>query len=142
MGFFAGALLVLLDVQLPPFLDKTLKYIGDMAVAFGVIYVGIMLHDVGLSHIHLDKDIALVFAGRYIVSPVVVVALSFLIPVPDEMLKVFIIQASLPVMLNIAVMAGYYRADVRYGTLLTSVTTLLSLITVPGMALLVSFFIP
>ena len=142
VAFFAGVAMVLLDLQLPPFVDKVFKYVGDMALALGLIYVGIMLHSVGFADLHLDKDVLLVFAGRYIISPAVIVALAFIFPMPDAMLKVFITQASLPVMLNIPILAGFYRADVRYATILTTTSTLFAIVTIPLSALLISYFLP
>lgn len=141
MGFLLGVALVMLDVRVPVFLDKAFKYVGDMAIALSLMYVGVMLNDISFREAHMGRDELVVFAGRFIVSPLTVLLLSFVFPVPALMRNVFIIQSSLPVMMNLAILSGYYKADVKFGTLLTSVSTLISLITIPLFMMLIAAFL-
>ncbi len=140
IGFVCGIALVLADVHLPAFIDKSFKYIGDMAIALSIMYIGIMLNDITRAQCKFDRDVVLVFLGRFLVSPLAVLGLSLLIAVPDIMRNVFIVQSSLPVMMNVAILSGYYKADVQYGTIVTSLSTVLSLATIPlYMALITAF---
>ncbi|CAK7023558.1 MAG: hypothetical protein DELT_02512 [Desulfovibrio sp.] len=141
MGFLLGIALVLFDVHLPDFLDKSFKYVGDMAIALSLMYIGVMLNGISFSEIHLGKDEMAVFAGRFLLSPVAVLLLSFVFTVPPLMRNVFIIQASLPVMMNLAILSGYYKADVKFGTIVTSVSTLISLVTIPLYMVLIATFL-
>lgn len=141
VGFMAGIALVLLDVRLPVFLDKSFKYVGEMAIALSLMYVGVMLNGISFSEVRLGKDELMVFAGRFIVSPIVVLLLSFAFPVPPLMRNVFIIQSSLPAMMNLAILSGYYKADVKFGTLVTSLSTLISLVTIPLYMVLIATFL-
>jgi predicted permease len=50
---------------------------------------------------------------------------------PPLMAKVFIIQSSLPVVSSAALLAGYHRSDVGYASVAVSLSTLLSLVTIP-----------
>ncbi len=59
--------------------------------------IGIIVYFGGLKNLRMTKDIAGVLFGRFILSPLVVWLLSRIIPVPELMLSVFIIQASMPV---------------------------------------------
>lgn len=131
IGFFAGISLVLLDVHLPSFVDKSFKYVGEMAIALSIMYIGIVLNDISFKDFRLERDVAVVFAGRFLVSPLCVLLLSLIFPIPPLMRNVFIVQSSLPVMMNVSILSGYYKADVRYATLLTSVSTIISLVTIP-----------
>lgn len=141
VGFGLGLLLVYLEWQLPVFLDKSFKYVGDMAIPLGTIYVGIMISSIRREDLGFDRDTLAVFAGRFLVSPLIVLFLTWLMPVPPLMRNVFLIQSSLPVMINAAILAGYYKADTRYATLLTGVSTLLSVITIPLFMLLITAFL-
>jgi predicted permease len=47
------------------------------------------------------------------------------------MKKVFVIQAAMPVMTNVAIVARFYGADHEYATVMTLVTTILSLVFIP-----------
>ena len=141
-GFLVGVLLVVLDIPLPDFLDKTFKYIGDMTVGLGIMYLGMLLADARFKDFTPERDTVLVIIGRFILSPLSLVALAHFLPVPNMMLKVFIIQASLPVMLNVAVLTAYYRGDARYAAVLVSTSTVMTIVTVPLVALLIAFFLP
>ena len=140
MGFMVSLLLVYLDLRLPEPIDKTFKYIGDMVIALAVIYLGIMLHDTRIADFRLDKDTVLVLMGRFLISPLVIIALSWVWPIPDLMRKVFIIQASLPAMVNMAILAAYYKADAKFATVVVSVSTLMAVVTVPLITVLLSYF--
>ena len=54
------------------------------------------------------------------------------------MLQVFIIQSSLPVITNLAVVANYYKANEELGALAVTSSTLLCLFTVPLLMILVT----
>ena len=141
LGFLAGVALVLLGLHLPSFLDKTFKYVGDMAIALSIMYVGIMLQGIKLGEYKLERDFWVVMLGRFVISPLTVLALCSLISVPPMMRNVFIIQSSLPVMMNLAILSGYYKADARFGTMLTSFSSVISLFTIPLYMLLLLRFL-
>ncbi len=140
IGFLCGIALVLLDVSLPSFVDKTFKYVGDMTVAIALIYVGILMNDIKLEDCRLEKDIVCVLAGRFILSPLCIVLLAALFDIPPLMRNVFIIQSSLPVMMNVAVIAGLYKSDLHFATVAISITTLISIATIPIFMMLISNF--
>lgn len=140
VGFAIGLALVFFDMHLPDFIDKTFKYVGDMAIALSIMFIGVMLNDIRFSELHLEKDLAVVFAGRFIVSPLCVLGLSCLFPIPELMRNVFIIQSSLPVMMNVAILSGFYKADAKYSAMLASVSTLISLVTIPLYMIILSHF--
>lgn len=45
--------------------------------------------------------------------------------------KVFIIQAGLPCMMQISILGAVYKTDAPFGALLVSLSTVLSVITIP-----------
>lgn len=141
LGFLCGLLLVLFDVRLPAFLDRAFKYVGDMTVPVAVIYIGVLLHDVKLTAMRFDRDIWLVILGRFIVAPLIVIGVTLIFPVPQLARDVYIVQSSLPVMMNAAILVGYYNADATYATVLVSATTLMALITVPAWAYILTNFL-
>ena len=139
IGFFIGIALVLLDWHLPVFLDKAFKYVGDMAIPLFLIFIGITLTEISPGELKPEKDSVLVLLGRFVISPLTIIALSYIFPIPALARDVFIIQASLPVMLNAALIAAYYKADAKFMTVVVSGSTLLSIITIPLWAVLASW---
>lgn len=144
MGFMAGIVLVCIDVQLPAFVDKAFQYVGNMTIPVAIIYIGVLMCDVQLSDIRLERDTLLVFLGRFIVAPLVVLGVMAVLAafpiftVPPLMRNVYTIQASLPVMMNAAILVGFYKTDAKYAALLVSATTMMTLVTVPVWALILA----
>lgn len=138
IGFLLGLVFVMLNVQLPDFLLKTARYMGSMTTPLAIIFIGVTLFYVDLKKIRLNKDILLVIFGRFIISPLSIIAICYFIPIPELMRKVFIIQASLPVMAQLAIMTAFYKVDAEYGAIVVSLTTLLSIVTIPICMVLIS----
>jgi predicted permease len=138
LGLLAGILILLLGVPLPPFIDNAAKYLGEMTVPLIIMSLGITLHGASPRSVTMSRDLLGLLAGRFLISPLTIILLSLLVPLPDLMRQVFIIQASLPVGASVAVLSAYYRTDAEFGTLAVSVSTLLSLITIPAFAVIAS----
>ena len=141
LGFLCGLLLVYFEIRLPDFLDKTCKYVGDMAVALGTMYVGMMIEETDLKKSTLDRDTLVVFLGRFIAAPLSILLICWVIPQQPLMRNVLLIQSSLPVMLNVTILAAFYKADVPFAAKLTSLSTVLSLATIPLYMFLITAFL-
>ena len=141
-GFIIGLCLVLFDISLPSFLDKSFKYIGDMTVGMCTMYLGMLLHEIKLRDFTPEKDIVLVLLGRFIISPLAIILLACIFPIPNTMLKVFIVQSSLPVMLNVAIITAYYKGDTKYAAVIASLSTMMVVVTVPLIALFIAAYFP
>lgn len=131
LGFFAGLILVLLDIKLPVFLANTAQYLGNLTTPLVIMSIGVTLYGMGLSKIKIDRELLLIFLGRFVLSPLVIIAIAWVVPLPDLMRRVFIIQSSLPVVSSMALLASYYNSDPEFAAVAVSSTTLLSIITVP-----------
>ena len=131
VGFCAGIALVFFDLRLPAFIDKAFFYIGGTTVGLVLIYLGIMLHNSVTRNYRLGKDVIAVMAGRFLVSPLIVVLLARCVDIPVMMRDVFIIQSSLPVMINVLVLSGHYKADPDFSAMVVSITTFFSIFAIP-----------
>ncbi len=140
-GFIAGLLLLALDVKLPTFLANTCRYLGNLTTPMVILSVGVTLQGLGLSKIRFNWELAVIIFGRFVAAPLVVVAVTWFFPIPELMRQVFIIQASLPVMSSVAMMANFYRSDVEYATVSVSATTILGLFTIPVFMVLVTYYL-
>ena len=138
VGFLLGMLLLLLNIPLPGYLANAAKHLGGMTTPLVILSIGVTLFSMGLAKIRFSRDLALIIFGRFVISPVIIMTLIHFFPLPDLMRKVFVIQASLPVMSNIAMLSSYYKSDSEYATVAVSATTLLSMLTVPIYMVIVS----
>lgn len=116
LGFIVGILWLLTGVAVPkPIVDFS-TYVGGMTTALSLFVIGIIIYNTGIKNLSLDKDIIGVIIGRYLVSPLVVYGLSFIIPVPPLMLHVFILQSAMPVQNAMPILARGYGADEKFAT--------------------------
>ena len=131
MGFMTGIALTMLGVELPEFLQNVARSLGNLTTPLAMIFIGISIYDMGLRSIKISKDMALLVLGRMVLSPLVMSGFLFLFPVPALMGKVFVIQSSLPVMAQAAILSAHYHTDPEFGAQAVSLTTLLSMATIP-----------
>ena len=130
-GFLAGVSLALMDVELPGFLLNAARQVGDLTTPLALIYIGVTLQDMDLRRLRVSRDMALALAGRMVASPLLVWALLPFFGLPALMGKVFVMQASLPVLMQVAILSGYYNTDPEFGSVMVSLSTLACAVTVP-----------
>lgn len=131
IGFILGVTALLLYIPFPPFLERAAQSVGSLTTPLVLICLGVTLRGMALRAIRPDRELVCVLFGRFILCPLLIYALTALFPVPDLMRKVFVIQASLPTIASLSVLAAHYRTDSAYGAVLTATTTLASLVTIP-----------
>ena len=131
MGFLIGLILVLANVKLPNFLLTSFQYVGNMATPMSLLVIGIEMAGISLSDIHWDRDVVGALIGRFLVCPACVLALLPFIPVTPMSAQVFTMQASMPAMTQMTVVAKSIGADVRYSTQVTFITVVMGIVVIP-----------
>ncbi|GMA97333.1 AEC family transporter [Pelosinus sp. IPA-1] len=131
IGFMLAVALILLELPLPNFIMSTCKYLGNMTTPLSMLFIGIAIFGVKLSTIQLSKDVIAVLIGRFVISPIAVLLVASVIPIPDLMKKVFVIQAALPSMTQTTILAKVYEADAEYAAVLVTITTLFAILAIP-----------
>ena len=135
-AFVVGIIMVLCGISMPGFIQEALDSIGSMTTPLALMFIGMTLAAMNFQNLKIDRDVILVLIGRFIVSPLTMLLTIAFIDLPPLMTKVFIIQSMLPVGAMIAVMPSYFNADAEYGSVLVSLSALLSMIVLPlGMVL-------
>lgn len=131
LGFFAGIIIIYSEITLPGFLMDAARITGEMTTPLALIFIGITLAGMDLGKIHFGKDIMAALAGRMIISPLLMAGLLPFFGLPVLMGKVFVIQSSLPVLMQVAILSAYYNTDPDYGSIMVSLSTLTCAITIP-----------
>jgi len=131
LGFLLGIILVVLELPLPKFVLDTGKYLGNLTTPLSMLFIGIAIHAVDFRAIRFSRDMAALMLGRTFVTPVIVILMSHFISAPLLMKEVFIIQASLPIMTQVSIVARAYNADSEYAAVMTTITTLQAVISIP-----------
>jgi predicted permease len=129
--------LVLLGVKLPAFLNSTLSYAGGVTSPLSLMFVGMILHRVGFRTLRFEKGLPLVMIGRFLIAPLIMFGLSFLLLRTDPFAsQVFIVQMALPCMVTAVIYAEATGADSGYAMRGMVLSTLLSFIMLPVLVIL------
>ncbi|HET6450554.1 MAG TPA: AEC family transporter [Spirochaetia bacterium] len=131
VAFLAAIALILVGIKLPGFIMDFCRILGSMTTPLSMLFVGIVLSGVAWKTIRLDRDILLVFAGRFLVAPGLLLLIAVPSPLPLLMKEVLFVQAAMPAMTQTPILAARYGADAEFAGLGTALTTVLSLVTIP-----------
>lgn len=132
IGVLTGCALVELEWKLPTILETSLTYLGDICVPLSLLVIGSnlaksMKH--GLQRITLDQIIIMI--GKFVLHPLIIWGAFSLFGVGGLPLKVFILTASLPCHAQTAIVSEFYNLEGEYASNLVSLSTLISLVTIP-----------
>lgn len=130
-GFACGLACICLDLHPPEFLFQAAKITGELTTPLALIFIGLTLEALPPAKIRLNRDIALPLLGRLILSPALLWLLLPFFGLPKLMGDVFIIQSSLPVLMQVAILSAYYDTDPEYGSIMVCLSTILCAFTVP-----------
>lgn len=137
-GFLFAVFLILIGAALPPFLSDTFRYMGNMTTPLSMIFIGMVMSSVRWRKLRLDGSMAFVLLGRFVVAPALVFTISSALSLPPLMKNVFVIQAAMPAMTTTSILAEAYGADAQYAATVTTLTTVVSLLSIPFYMMLLS----
>lgn len=75
-GFLAAIAFILADVQVPGAILSAAQYLGGITTPLALIFIGIMNYTIGIRNVRFDKDLTLVFLGRFVIYPLVCLGLT------------------------------------------------------------------
>lgn len=133
LGTLTGLALLLLDVPLPRFVTDTCTMLGGLGMPLALIFVGVILRRIDWKTAHMGKDMLLTLMGRFLLSPLIMIALFHFLPinVPDLSRQVDTIQSALPTMTQVALLSAFYDADREFGSAFVCLTSIVGLLAVP-----------
>jgi len=131
LGFIAAIFMIITGISLPKSIMDLCKYLGNMTTPLSMLFVGIVISRIELKKMRFGLDIAFVLAGRFLVTPFLIYLLMRGRDLPLLMKQVFLITSAMPAMTQTPILAEAYGADAEYAGIGTSLTTVLSMITIP-----------
>lgn len=131
LGFLIAIVLILLEIKLPKFVMDTCKYLGNLTTPLSMLFIGIVIARVDWKKMKFERDYLVILAGRFLLTPLMMFFLIRTMDLPLLMKQVFIMQASMPAMTQNPIVAEAYQADAEYAAIGTSLTTVISMVTIP-----------
>lgn len=131
LGFLLGLGIVCGDIHPPDFIFNSARLVGDLTTPLALIFIGVTLEGIGLRNLRPDRDMRAALAGRMVLSPLLMWAALPLFGLPALMGKVFVIQSSLPTLMQVAILSAYYGTDPDFGSSMVALSTILCVFTIP-----------
>lgn len=107
------------------------KYMSQTVTPLALLYSGFIMYELGLKNVRLEKGLPAMLVLRLLVSPLLCWAFCMLFHVEGLARSVFIVEAALPTVTQITVMAGHYHADEKYSAAGSTLSMFGIFITIP-----------
>jgi predicted permease len=112
-------------------------YIGGTVTPLSLMFVGGMLYHMLQQGLRWQRGYGAFVLSRFVLSPALILAILYAFGgLPPLWRNTYLIQASMPAQTSCAIVAHSYRADAEYATGGITITTLLSMLTIPLFAAL------
>jgi len=131
IGFLTGVSMALLNMNLPAPIFRAFSILGSMMTPLAMIFIGIGMSRNDWSSFHIDKELVFAVAGRFVVCPLIVLAMIPLFPMEPLMARVFVIMSAMPAMANISIVSQHYGGDYQYAAMQVAVTTVAAIFVLP-----------
>ncbi len=132
---FASIILSILNFKLPAVVLNTVDFLGGMSTPLSLLFIGGVIHEVGLKNIRFDISTAYIVLIKFIISPLVMFVLLRYFKVDPLASQVLTIQAGMPSMTQLGVIAASSKdmslEDNEYVMVNIASMTLISLIFIP-----------
>lgn len=131
IGFLLGLLLFFLSVELPPVIHKPIEYIAALNTPLPMLIIGFYIAKSKLLDAIKDKKCMLSVAFKLVLIPASALLLMYFCGVRGDMLVAMTIASSAPIATLTTMFSEKYGANTKLSASAVSISTVLSLITMP-----------
>lgn len=129
----ASLILFLLNIQLPQCIIGTLDLVGNTCVPLSMLIIGIMLSELPLKKMLVNKEVYIFTIGRLIILPIfTLILLKYIFKIEDKwFLAVPTIVSGMPVGTSLGMLAKQYKNNEALSSQAILISTLFSCLTIP-----------
>lgn len=136
LAVLIGMVLFLLNFHLPNFLNDAIGYVGSATTPLSLICIGYMLSQAHLSRVLKKWQLLFASAVQLILGPLIAWGILTLLGFPSEVVQVCTLIQALPTATSLGLFAVKYGGNPAEASEFVTVSTVLSVITMPLMILL------
>ncbi len=136
VGFLVGMAIVLSPFSLPQFIFDPLNKVALTTSPLSMIFIGGIIRGVDFKQIKLTKDLVAIVISRFILSPLLIGLICWMLPIDPLMKKVFFIMSTMPAMTQLGIVAKEYNSDYEFASVVTTLTTSICMVALPFYAVL------
>ena len=131
LGFIVGILLLWYKISLPEYAMDSINYLRLLLTPLSLIFMGSTIGDLKMSTVGSPVTTVLILVLRFVLSPLVCLLILKAAGMPEDLTKVFIVCAGLPVMTNISIAVGKYGGNPSYSSFMTALSSIVFIFVVP-----------
>ncbi len=133
-----GLIFLFAGITLPDFIFRPIELIGDATTPLAMIVIGVQLGSSNFRRIFKNRALMLESILKMILSPVIIFLLMNWLPIPAGIKVAFIFGAAFPAAVAVSPIAATEGKDSVLAAEGVALTTLMSLVTIPVMAAVMS----
>lgn len=135
ISFLVGLIVFLFAIPIPEVLLKTIDYIGALNTPIAMLVVGVTLAQTNILSAFKSLKVYKVVALSNLLVPLIVLLISIFIPVNQNILINNIIISACPAAAMTIIFAEKYHNDAEYATKVFTLSSLMTIITMPPVIL-------
>ena len=137
LGVIVGVLLLAFDLQPPQIFMKFAGYLSNTVTPLALLYCGYIVYEVGLKNLRFLPGIPTMLVIRLVIAPAICMGMCYIMGITGLVRDVFVVEAALPVVSQITVMAGAFGADEEYAAIGSCLSTIGCFLTIPVLMMLI-----
>jgi len=147
VAIILGLIFFMLSVRLPEIIIKPMAELGHSTTWLAMLYIGAMLASTNISGLLKKKELYILSFNRLLLVPVILVFVFYLfnsvagLSADKLVSSVIILEAAMPCMATVVIMAKELGADDRLAVGNVFVSTLLSILTLPLVVIVINRFL-
>lgn len=135
-----GFIFFVLSFRLPSPIYHTLEILGSTTTPLSMLIIGALIGRAKFAAIWSQKKMYFISVIRLIILPLLTLLLMLLLGFRGTILGTTVVLVGMPAAANTAIFAGRYGGDAELGAMVVFITTLFSIMTIPGLVFLLQFF--
>lgn len=136
ISILVGMVIFILNIKLPIAINQPVSMLSSLTSPLAMLILGERISRLSLKEMIGDKDVYYGCFIKLIVTPIIILFILNLIDIDPLIKNVIVIMQSLPLAVLTVVLSQKHGADVDFASKITVVSHMLSIITIPLVALL------
>lgn len=131
LGLIIGIILIVFKLELPLFLKTSFNYLGQLSTPLAMFFIGTVIYNINFKEIKMDISTIVILIGKFFISPLIMILLLSIFELPEPWESIFIVQASGPIITQIALVTDYYDVNSKYAAFMVGLSTIVYMFVLP-----------
>lgn len=131
VALYVGVIVFVFQIPLPGAVKQAVKYVGDMTLPLSMLIIGALISTAKVRTLLNDFKVYYASAVRLIILPLAAYGILSLVGAPKMVTAIIVTAAAMPIAANTTIFAEMFDKDSVFASKAVTLSTMLSIITVP-----------